>query len=160
MRLERFHVLALAGGLAACSAAGAKYPSWEPTTGIVPVVTDRRLALADLEVSRRLWLDRAWHEYSYVRARQTSHDEVEFTLVVVRGSTVVERALLTLEPDASGLGDRLSGRFGRAPRLQWWEHGHEIGRHDGGAPALTLDQLYDVCRDHVLSVQQEHLPRL
>jgi len=160
MGAERLQVLALAGGIAACSAVGAKYPSWEPTTGTVPAVTDRKLALADLEVSRKLWLDRAWHEYTYVRAQQTSHDEVEFTFVVVRGSRVVERALLTSKPDASGLGDRLSGRVGRAPRLRWWEHGHDISRHGGGTPALTVDQLYDVCRDHVLSAQRGHLPRL
>ena len=164
MRPERLQalvsMLVLAGALAACSSTSAKYPSWEPTTSTVPVVTDRKLALADLEASRQLWLKLAWHEYTYVRARQNSNDELEFTFIVVRGKAVVERAFLTSKADPSELGDRMSGRVGRAPRLHWREQGHDIGRHEGGAPALTVDQLYDVCRDHVLSVQQEHLPRL
>jgi hypothetical protein len=152
--------LLLAGTVAGCATVSAKYPSWEPTPSTVPAVSDRKLALADLEVSRQLWLGRAWRDYSYVRARQTSPEDVEFTLIVVRDRSVVERSLFTSETDASGLGDRLSGKFGRAPRLLWRERGREIGRHDVAAPALTADELYDLCRDRVLSVRGAPSPRL
>jgi hypothetical protein len=160
MERESLWALVLAAAVAACTSVSAEYPSWEPTADSVPVVRDRKLALADLEVSRKLWWDRGWKDYSYVRARQTSHDEVEFTLVVVRNDRVTERSLLTSKTDANGLGDRLSGKLGQAPKQQWSEGEREIGRHAAGAPALMLDELYDLCRDRVLSLRSEHLPRL
>lgn len=160
MGLERLWAMVLVGGLAACTTVRAAYPSWEPTPATVPIVRDQRRALADLELSRKLWLERDWQDYSYVRALQTSPDQVEFTLIVVRGGKVSERALLTSQTDANALGDRLSGKLGQPPQMLWREHGREIGRHETGAPALTMDRLYDLCRDRVLSVQSEHSPRL
>jgi hypothetical protein len=160
MGFERLSAMVLAGAVAACTTPRASYPSWEPTSAAVPMVRDPKLALADLEVSRKLWLGRSWQDYSYVRARQTSPDQVEFTLIVVRGGRVSERSLMVLPTDASGLGDRSSGKLGQTPQVRWREHGREIGRHETGAPALTMDQLYDLCRERVLSVQSEHSPRL
>lgn len=124
------------------------------------MVTDRALALSDLEVSRKLWLERAWRDYSYVRTRQTSPDEVELTWIIVHDGRVAERSLLSSTTDARGLGDRMRGQFGQAPRVLWRELGGDIGRNDAGAPPLTMDQLYDLCRDRVLSVQSSNRPRL
>lgn len=152
--------LVLAAALVGCATMSAKYPSWEPTTGAVPAVADRKVALADLQVSRNLWLGRAWRDYSYVRARQASQDNVEFTLIVVRSASVTERSLFTSKLDVNGLGDRMSGKFGQAPRLLWRERGSEVGRHADGAPAHTVDELYDLCRDRVLSVRETSAPRL
>lgn len=160
MGIARFGTIVLAGYVSACTTLRASYPSWEPTSATVPIAKDPKLALADLEVSRKLWLDRKWQDYSYVRARQTSPDRVEFTLIVVRRGTVSERSLMTSPTDESGLGDRLSGKLGQTPQLLWREHGREIGRHETGAPALTMDQLYGLCRERVLSVQSETSPRL
>jgi hypothetical protein len=153
-------MLMLGASPMACATLHASYPSWEPTPLSVPAVRDRRVALADLEVSRGLWLQRGWASYSYVRTRQTDPDEVEFTLVVVDGDQVVQRALLTSAANQTALGDRLAGKVGEVPQLLWRERGKEVGRNPGGAPALTLAELYDLCRDRVLSARSEHAPRL
>lgn len=145
---------------AACAPVVAQYPSWEPTSPMVHVVRDRRLALADLAVSRQYWDALNSTTYSYLRANQVASDEVEFTFLVVNDSQVVERALLTSHPGKQGLGDRMARSDGEPPRVVWREQGRELGSHDRGAPVLTLEQLYDVCRDRVLSKHPELVPRL
>ncbi len=157
MRLWTFVAAGIAWG---CASVRAGYPSWEPTSALVPVVSDRAMALADLEASRKLWLDRRPERYSYVRALQVSPDEAEFTFVAVENGAVVERALLKSFTDDRGLGDRLAGKLGQTPQLLWRERGRELGRHGTGAPALTVEQLYALCRDRVLSVRANHAPRL
>src|SRR5688572_3526883 len=114
----------------ACARQPTKYPTWEPTSELVPAVRDRKLALADLERSRALWHEQNPASYSYVRALQASSEDVEFTLVVVRDSVVVERAFLASRSDLDGLGDRMAGKKGHAPRLLWRERGREIGAHE------------------------------
>jgi hypothetical protein len=157
---RRWWTLAWLGMTAACAPVVAQYPSWEPTSPLVYEVRDRRLALADLQVSRELWHDRNLSTYSYLRASQISAEEVTFTFVVVDKAVVVERSLLTTFTDERGLGDRMARKTGQPPRLLWRERGREVGRHQGAAPPLTVDQLYDLCRDRVLSARHELVPRL
>ena len=155
------------GTLLACSALAcgaapqhATYPAWEPTSPVVPVVKSRALAREYLEISRKLWERYEWDDYAFVRAKQVSDEEVQFTLLVVHQDRVVQRALLSTRPDVSGLGDRVAGDHGSEPVLLWWEHGKEVGTHEDGALPLTVDDLYDVCREQVLDVHPELQPRL
>jgi hypothetical protein len=155
----------------------AAYPGWEPTSPIVPQVKNRRRAIAALEASRKAWLERGWDReaappaerelfgglrpgYAYVRALQVSDEEVEFTLLVVENGRVVERSLLSSRLDASGLGDRLRGEHGSVPKLHWREALGDVGKHAEGAPPLTIDALYDLCRDQVLRAHPELTSRL
>ncbi len=147
--------------MVACSSLQhATYPAWEPTSPVVPVVKSRSLARQYLEMSRRLWQDWGNHNYAYLRARQVSADEVQFTLLIVEQDRVVQRALLSARPDESGLGELHDEKYGSAPALLWWERGKEVGKHADGAPPLIVDQLYDVCREQVLDARLELEPRL
>jgi hypothetical protein len=155
-------LIVLVCALSACSRSvqHATYPSWEPTSPVVPQVRSRRVARQYLETSRRVWTALGLTDYAYVRAKQIAPDGVHFTLVVVDGATIVERALLASTPGESGLGDRMSGKAGREPELLWRERGKQVGAHAEGAPPLTIDQIYDVCRDQVLGAHGELTPRL
>src|SRR5262245_36454572 len=148
--------------LLACASAPqhATYPSWEPTSPVVPKLESRAVARRYLEASRAIWNQYKLERYSYVRARQLAADRVHFTLLVVDHGKVVERALLATRPGDSGLGDRMAGKHGHEPKLLWHERGAGVGTHEGGAPPLTIDQLYDLCRDQVLGAHPELVPRL
>ncbi len=168
----------VASAMVACSTPRhATYPAWEPTSPVVPRVQNRQRALAALEASRKAWLERGYDRapvpraelerpswlrpgYTYVRALQVDDDEVRFTLLVVESGRVVERSLLSSRPDASGLGDRLGAELGSVPTLHWREALRDVGRHEEGAPPLTVDELYDLCRDQVLGAHPELTPRL
>src|SRR5688572_13824687 len=81
----------------------ARFPTWEPTSALVPAVSDRKLALRRLAVSRRIW-QRDDPEYSryvadeerglapatytYVRSLETSPESVEFTVLRVERGRV------------------------------------------------------------------------
>ena len=149
--------------LAAAACGGtepARYPSWEPTSGVVPEQPDRELAERELEQSRRIWVRQRLGRYTYVRGRQLSKQHVEFTLLVVDGPRVVRRSLLTADLPAYDMRKHGLGLIDEPPRVAWNELGSSVGSHADGAPPLTIDQLYQLCRTAVLGRPSEHAPRL
>lgn len=112
----------MAAGVAfGCASVSAAYPSWEPTSLMVPAVRDRTVALADLEASHERWRQRGMESYSYLRALRVAPEEVHLTFVVVRKGVVVERALLKSFTDERGLGDRMAVKLDQTPQLLWRE---------------------------------------
>lgn len=67
--------LAAVVGLAALGCAQdyrAEFPSWEPTSSLVPLVADRNVALRYIDESWALWRQYGKPDYTYVRAYQES----------------------------------------------------------------------------------------
>ncbi len=88
------------------------------------------------------------HAYSYVRARQTSSSRLELTLVAVDASEAADsgrvavRAFVTADPEQL---NAHAGAKAQRLRSEWVERGAALGSHETGAPARTVDQLYDDC---------------
>lgn len=136
----------------------ARYPMWEPLSPEVPAVQSSEEALARLRQSRSVW--RAMlHEppdfrpaafapldgvvrYSYVRAHQVSRDEVAFTAMSVENGRLIVRALLMADPTRLQMN---TGKDSTGVATRWVERGAEVGARDEGAPAVTIDALYDQC---------------
>jgi hypothetical protein len=174
MRRAALSVLASAFGAGCASTPRTPlYASWEPLTASIPAVSDRKAAIRALGESRRLWnvfrrdrppdaamlqrpSSRTRPGYTYVRAFQTDADRVEFTIVAVENDRVVVRAMIDAHP----------GRLARwaddapVPRSLWVERGAEVGKNDEGAPAFTIDELYQVCESSVLGRHPELAARL
>lgn len=143
-----------------------RFASFEPTTtqipSIAPDVARRRLdrsrvywkAASRLEAGHTV-VDRfAFRlpdpQHSYVRAIQVDRDRIEFTYVVVEGNRAVIRGLGTVEPSRFlGPENAFSTDVDGDPRQRWREIGVEVGTHDGGAKALTIDDLYDLCDEEI-----------
>ena len=121
----------VAGGclFASCAEAPhhARYPSWDPTSPIVPSVESRALAREYLATSRARWRKLDYRNYSYVRLREVSAERVEFTVISVENGNVVQRSLAATRPDAEGLGDHLQRRDGAALQSVWREWGEQVG---------------------------------
>lgn len=149
----------VAGGclFASCAEAPhhARYPNWDPTSPIVPTVESRTLARKYLATSRARWRKLGYRNYSYVRLHEVSSERLELTVISVKNGKVVQRSLATTRPDAEGLGDHLSHQDGAALELVWREWGEQVGQHRNGAPAATIDALYDLCERDVLSQHPE-----
>ncbi len=147
---------------AGCAVPGpARFASWDPVRSDIPRPGNRAEARARLSASYALW--KKWrastrpmimetgrqptpdtaNEYSYVRARQTSLNEVAFTLFVVKGERVVLRALMTADPSKLSRSRRQLAQLRVTSR--WVERNGLVGRHEQGAPAKTVDQLYAEC---------------
>jgi hypothetical protein len=163
--------LALAVTFGCAAPEPARYPMWEPLSLEVPAVPSSKQARRWLAQSRDVWravlLEPVDYghvsytppdglvRYSYVRAYQVSLDEVEFTAVSVENGRVILRALLTADPT------HLRMNMGKEPTgvaTRWVELGAEVGARDEGAPALTIDALYDQCE--ALLREDEVVPRL
>ncbi len=146
-----------------------RYASWDPVRSDIPRSASRAEARARLGASYALW--RKWRDpnplgimqinplpdrYVYERAVQTSPSQVGFTLFVVQGGRVAVRAFMTADPRKLSVG---AGRAG-PPHVtsRWVEHGAQVGAHEEGAPAKTVDQLYAECSR--LIEQGDPLPRL
>lgn len=158
--------------LAACARPiEARFPSWEPSSSAIPVSESREVARRRLAESRRVfevWKRRRPRDargqvdergYSYVRVRQTAEDRIEVTLLGVRDGRVVLRALIEAHPD------HLETEPKRIPPAlravtRWVEREGAVGRHDGGAPALTVERLYDLCEREILAADVAAAPRL
>lgn len=149
---------AAAANLASCAAPAihnARYPSWDPTSPVVPVVIPRAKARAYLAESKRRWHQLDYDHYSYVRVEEVSPSKVEITVIVVDHRRVVERSLATTSPGPNGLGDHINHEQGSALALVWRERGEQLGTHPRGAPPLTIDALYERCEMAVLGVHPE-----
>jgi hypothetical protein len=147
-----------------CTPHHARYPSWEPTSPVVPAVPDRDTARRYLEASWSAFeSERARHgpdtvRYTYVRAREVSGSEVHFTALAVEGGRVVRRALLAADPRK--LAFLQQKRDGDLPIVRWEERGADVGSHPGAAAPITIETLYDICRHHVLEIHPELTVRL
>jgi len=88
----------------------------------------------ELDLSRDRWQTASQGtSYTYVRERSSWLPSGRTTVSVADG--VVYRR--SYEDPAGG---------------SWTETGDQLGSHDGGFPAVTLDRLYDQCGDDVLSL--------
>jgi hypothetical protein len=104
--------------------------------------------------------------YSYVRARQISDARVELTLFVVGSASerepereperVLTRALVSADPNHL---DSHAGAKQEQLRSEWVERSTAIGAHAAGAPARTVDELYDDCA-RLLAAHRELEPHL
>lgn len=159
------------------SSVPASYPMWQPLSPQLPTAPSSQLALSWLEQSRGIW--RAMQRvpetdkyrqfgvpgarddvvrYSYVRALQISTEEVEFTAFSVENGRVILRPLLTADPRRLRMNRaRQAERYSVATR--WIERGADVGARDEGAPALTVDALYEKCAA-LLAQHAQGAPRL
>ena len=130
----------------------ARYASWEPTTNAIPAVPNRKLAIEHLETSLRLWKEAAYPAYIYTRARQLGEAEVEITAYQVTEGRVTQRTLVRLDPEefSSSAMNNLAHRTS-----VWHETEPSLGTHEGGFPAMTMEQLYESCRRDVLASHLE-----
>jgi hypothetical protein len=152
----------LALGAAGCAASHpARYPNWEPTSPEIPEVHDRARARALLAESREIWRSHEFEAYTYVRATERRPDRVEYTVVAVQGGVADQRALLAVDPGRARPNETYpKDSWGALPELIWRESGKAVGKNPGGAPPLTIDQLYDVCEKQVLGSDVNAAPRL
>jgi hypothetical protein len=95
--------------------------------------------------------------YSYIRAEELAPDRVAFTLLVVDGERVTLRALV--EADPALLEKDAFQQAGNAVRSLWVERGAQVGGHQDGAPALSIERLYDECA-RMISAHPASTPRL
>ena len=128
----------------------ARYPSWEPTSVLVPTVPDRDTAKAYLAESLKVWRRRFYSQsgprtYSYVRARDVAVDRVEFTVISVVNGHMIERALVVEDPTAKNSVMRLDLTGHADMHVEWDETGSALGSHIAGAPLRTVDDLYGEC---------------
>ena len=163
-------------GLAcACSSVKhARYAGWDPMPEGIPVAPNGETALTRLAQSRRLWQafrahrtrdarDVGWmparegDAYSYIRAEELASDRVAFTLLVVDGERVTLRALVEADP-ALLEQDAFRGE-GNAVLSRWVERGAQVGGHPDGAPAFSIERLYDECA-RLISEHPASPPRL
>jgi hypothetical protein len=72
--------------------------------------------------------------YTYARYFQSWTGYWQRTTVTVAGGVVVERSYVNSD-DTS-----------------WVETGADLGSHDAGYPAATMQELYDECEDEILTV--------
>jgi hypothetical protein len=164
-------VLALAPGCA--NPHHARYASWEPTSPEIPATPDRSLAKARLRQSRALferfsngppvpfWAAPARRRYSYIRVEDLAPDRISVTLFAIEGSRVVLRALLEVDPTRMGEVYSDDPDEDAAHWVQVFvERGTEIGTHERGAPALSVEALYDQCEREVLGANIGAAPRI
>lgn len=94
----------------------------------------------ELATSRSAWeqaRDEAADSYSYVRVASYWTGERMETTVIVEGGNIVERDYVAYD-GTEEITD------------SWQEYGVDVGSHEAGFEALTIDQLYDLCRDDVM----------
>lgn len=135
--------LAAVVGLAALGCAQdyrAEFPSWEPTSSLVPLVADRELALRYIDESWALWQRYGKPDYTYARAYQVSVDTVVFAVSTVRGREV--HRVTKLETTLDGLGDMQSYRSGAPLHVVADDRGNAEGSH-------TIPELYRICRTQI-----------
>ena len=179
-QIRRLSVVAAAQLSCACARPHpARFPSWEPTSALVPAIRDRARARRYLAESRSIWertdpIRWSWggpdgthhrqrprrederkprSRYTYVRAMELGDHQVLFTVLVVDRGRVASRSLIEADPDR--LQFNSSSRDPESLRVRWHENNAEVGRHTDGAPAVTIDALYGSCRDDVLATHPE-----
>lgn len=117
-----------------------EFPSWEPTSAKVPLVTDRSVALRYLDESWVLWQRYGAPDYTYTRAYQESPDAVVFVVSTVKDGAV--QRMTTLETSLDGLGDVEKYRSGDPLRVVVDERG-------GAEDSHTIPELYQRCRTQI-----------
>lgn len=89
-------------------------------------------------------------EYTYVRARQLSSEQVQFTILSVEGDRVVVRGLTETKPAMlEWLGASALDHPERMPTPVYVEIGANVGIHSAGAPPLLIEQLYEQCEAEI-----------
>jgi len=93
----------------------------------------------DLEISRREWnrLEAEAPGYTYARYFESWTGTWFRTTVSVEGGVVVARS------------------YEDSSEVVWIETGAELGSHEAGYDALTMPELYEECRDEVLTQDPE-----
>ncbi len=103
----------------------------------------------------------AARRYSYARVEELAPDRLTVSLFVVERGRVVLRALLEVDP--ANMGKVYSHDPGE-DAAHWTqvfvERGAGVGTHEGGAPALSVEALYDQCEREVLGADVDAPPRL
>lgn len=156
--------------LEGCGRLEARHPNWEPTSERVPQVSQRELALTRLNVSRLLWAQAKEGDqgaYVYVRANQVSRELVRFTMIGVEADSVRLRVLMEGRlADVDAWPDRMELRHASLakrppfPTVVWHERDASIASHADGAPAYSIDELYDLCEKRVLGTHPDLPVRL
>lgn len=175
MKRELF-VLALAFAPACAKPHHARYASWEPTSPEIPATPDRALAKARLGQGRALFEqflgeaprmfrhlppEPGTRRYSYARVDELASDRLAVTLFAVERGRVVLRALLEVAPARIGqvYWDQVGNDAAHWAEV-FVERGTEVGTHQRGSPALSVEALYEQCEREVLGADAEASPRL
>lgn len=86
--------------------------------------------------------DKHHGNYSYDRNVSTWRGQANSTKIVVENNRVESRYFFEWQQSSS-------------PTLIWAESFMELGLHNEGAPAKTIDQLYQQCKDDILSKPED-----